>query len=92
MFQEQRRQDVQIPVWLEGDLISLVEQWALEVDWPDLCDNTSLDEGDIVRFLRRTLDFLSQIPHVPYLSEELRSTARQAAYLINRFPVNETPD
>ena len=92
MFQEQRRQDVQIPVWLEENLISLVEQWALEVDWPDLCDNTSLDEGDIVRILRRTLDFLSQIPHVPYLSEELRSTARQAAYLINRFPVNETPD
>ncbi|MEL6940348.1 MAG: DEAD/DEAH box helicase [Cyanobacteria bacterium J06598_1] len=92
IFQEQRRQDVQIPVWLEEDLIALVEQWALDVEWGELCDNTSLDEGDIVRILRRTLDFLSQIPHVPYLSEEIRSTARQAAYLLNRFPVNETPD
>ncbi|MEL6157715.1 MAG: DEAD/DEAH box helicase [Cyanobacteria bacterium J06554_11] len=92
IFQEQRRQDVQIPVWLEEDLIALVEQWALDVEWGELCDNTSLDEGDIVRILRRTLDFLSQIPHVPYLTEEIRSTARQAAYLLNRFPVNETPD
>ena len=87
IFQEQRRQDVQIPVWLDYDLIAIVEQWALEEDWQDLCDNTSLDEGDIVRILRRTLDLLSQIPHVPYLPEEVRTTARQAAFLINRFPV-----
>ncbi|EDX86141.1 DSHCT domain family [Synechococcus sp. PCC 7335] len=92
IFQAQRRQDIQIPVWLEEDLIALVEQWALETEWQVLCDNTSLDEGDVVRLLRRTLDFLSQIPHVPYLSESVRSNARQAAYLINRFPVNETPD
>ncbi len=90
IFQEQRRQDIQIPVALEWDLISIVEQWALETEWPDLFDNTSLDEGDIVRILRRTLDFLSQIPHVPYLSNEVRTTARQAAFLLNRFPVNES--
>ncbi|MEL6554745.1 MAG: DEAD/DEAH box helicase [Cyanobacteria bacterium J06621_11] len=89
IFQEQRRQDIQIPVWMEEGLIALVEQWALDVEWSELCDNTSLDEGDIVRILRRTLDFLSQIPHVPYLSDEVRNTARQAAFLINRFPVNE---
>jgi len=89
IFQEQRRQDVQIPVALEWDLIAIVEQWALETEWTDLFDNTSLDEGDIVRILRRTLDFLSQIPHVPYLPDNVRSTARQAAFLLNRFPVNE---
>ena len=88
IFQEQRRQDIQIPVWLDYDLIAIVEQWALESEWQELCDNTSLDEGDIVRILRRTLDLLSQIPHVPYLSDEVRSTARQAAFLINRFPVS----
>ena len=90
IFQEQRRQDIQIPVALEWDLISIVEQWALETEWTDLFDNTSLDEGDIVRILRRTLDFLSQIPHVPYLSSEVKTTARQAAFLLNRFPVNES--
>ena len=88
IFQEQRRQDIQIPVWLDYDLIAIVEQWALEAEWQELCDNTSLDEGDVVRILRRTLDLLSQIPHVPYLSNEVKATARQAAFLINRFPVS----
>ena len=88
IFQEQRRQDVQIPVWLDYDLIALVEQWALEEEWQALCGNTSLDEGDVVRILRRTLDLLSQIPHVPYIPTEVRTTAKQAAFLINRFPVS----
>jgi superfamily II RNA helicase len=77
------------PIWLEYDLVPLVEQWALQVDWVTLCSHTSLDEGDIVRMLRRTLDLLSQIPHVPYISDRLRRYARDARDLLNRFPVNE---
>lgn len=50
---------------------------------------TNLDEGDVVRILRRTLDFLSQIPHVPYISDKLRGNARLAIESMNRFPVNE---
>jgi superfamily II RNA helicase len=59
-------------------------------DWSELCGNTSLDEGDIVRILRRTLDFLSQIPHVPHIPNSLRDAARRAAIAMNRFPINET--
>jgi superfamily II RNA helicase len=89
LFQLQHRYQVTLPVWLETDWIALVEQWALGVEWTELCANTSLDEGDIVRILRRTLDFLSQVPHVPHLSQELRRNAERAAQLIDRFPVNE---
>jgi superfamily II RNA helicase len=89
LFQQQHRRRVEAPIWLEYELVALVEQWALQVDWVTLCDHTSLDEGDIVRILRRTLDILSQIPHVPYISETLRTTARDARDLLNRFPVNE---
>ncbi|NEO52925.1 MAG: DEAD/DEAH box helicase [Okeania sp. SIO3B5] len=89
LFQVQRRYRVSLPVWLERDLISLVEQWALEVEWQVLVENTSLDEGDVVRILRRTLDFLSQIPHVPHLPDVLRRNAYRAMQLIDRFPVNE---
>ncbi|MDY6803861.1 MAG: DEAD/DEAH box helicase [Cyanobacteriota bacterium] len=89
LFQVQRRYKVALPVWLEWDLISLVEQWALGVDWLELVDNTSLDEGDVVRILRRTLDLLSQIPHVPYASDALRKNAARAKQLMDRFPVNE---
>ncbi|MGD1853557.1 MAG: DEAD/DEAH box helicase [Leptolyngbyaceae cyanobacterium] len=92
MFQQQRRYQVTLPVPLEWNLIALVEQWALETEWNELCQNTSLDEGDVVRILRRTLDILSQIPHVPFLPGAVKSSARQAAYLLNRFPVNEAGD
>ncbi|MBD1919597.1 RNA helicase [Microcoleus sp. FACHB-831] len=89
LFQMQRRYRVALPVWSEASLVSLVEQWALGVEWPELCRNTSLDEGDVVRILRRTVDFLSQIPHVPGISEVLRRNAIRAIQLIDRFPVNE---
>lgn len=92
MFQHQRRYQVTLPIPLEWNLIALVEQWALETEWNELCQNTSLDEGDVVRILRRTLDILSQIPHVPFISNVVKSNARQAAYLLNRFPVNEVDE
>jgi superfamily II RNA helicase len=89
LLQQQRRRDIVLPVWFEQDLIGLVEQWALGVDWLELCGHTSLDEGDVVRILRRTLDFLSQIPHVPHGTAELQRNAVRAMQLIDRFPVNE---
>ncbi|MDZ8055182.1 MAG: DEAD/DEAH box helicase [Aulosira sp. ZfuVER01] len=89
MFQMQRRYNVALPIWLEFELIALVEQWALGVEWTELCENTTLDEGDVVRILRRTLDLLSQIPHVPNLPDSLQRNAYRAMQLIDRFPVNE---
>ena len=89
LFQVQRRHRVALPVWLEQELIAIVEHWALGVDWLELCANTSLDEGDVVRMLRRTLDFLSQVPHIPHISESLRVNSYRAMQLIDRFPVNE---
>ncbi|MFO0409157.1 MAG: DEAD/DEAH box helicase [Dolichospermum sp.] len=88
----QYRHGVALPVGLETrfiSLISLVEQWALGVEWKVLCQKTTLDEGDVVRILRRTLDLSSQIPHVPNLPDVLRRNAQRAIQLIDRFPVNE---
>jgi superfamily II RNA helicase len=89
LFQFQRKYQVVLPVWLEHELVGLVEQWALGVEWTELCSNTSLDEGDVVRILRRTLDVLSQIPHVPHVPNELKNNAKRAMQLIDRFPVKE---
>ncbi|MBD2386701.1 DEAD/DEAH box helicase [Cylindrospermum sp. FACHB-282] len=89
MFQVQRRYNVALPIWLEFELIAIVEQWALGMEWIELCENTTLDEGDVVRLLRRTLDLLSQIPHVPNLPDSLQRNAYRAMQLIDRFPVNE---
>lgn len=88
----QYRYKVALPVWLEEttvELSGLVEQWALEGSWSDLCDHTSFDEGDLVRMLRRTVDFLSQIPHVPHLDPTLQDNARRALGLLERFPVQD---
>jgi superfamily II RNA helicase len=89
IFQLQRRYNVALPIWLEFELIALVEQWALGMEWTELCERTTLDEGDVVRILRRTLDLLSQIPHVPNLPDALQRNAYRAMQLIDRFPVNE---
>mgnify|MGYP005838134377 CR=1 FL=1 len=89
LFQVQRRFRVAVPIWLERNLIGLIEQWALGVEWLELVSHTSLDEGDVVRMLRRTLDLLSQIPYVPHIDDNLRSNAAEAQKLIDRFPVNE---
>lgn len=85
--QIQNRYDVVMPVWLERNLIGLVEQWAKGVEWGDLCENTSLDEGDILRIIRRTVDILWQIPQVKQLSDSLQTNARAAIAQMKRFPV-----
>jgi superfamily II RNA helicase len=89
LFRVQRDRKVDIPAWLDYELTGLVEQWALGMEWTELCQNTNLDEGDIVRLMRRTIDLLYQIPHVPHLPPQLYQAAKQAAQMIDRFPVNE---
>jgi superfamily II RNA helicase len=83
----QKQYQITIPVYLELKLIGLVEKWALGEDWQNLCKNTSLDEGDLVRLLRRTIDLLSQIPHTPGLSSSLIKNAEKAVIQLKRFPV-----
>ncbi|MCU0566392.1 MAG: DEAD/DEAH box helicase [Oculatellaceae cyanobacterium Prado106] len=92
LFKLQRRYQIAFPIWLELDWIGLVEQWALGTEWTEVCANTSLDEGDLVRILRRTVDFLSQIPYVPHLSDTVIQNSRRAVFLLDRFPVNEGVD
>jgi superfamily II RNA helicase len=96
LIKAQNEYDVEILVlpaeWRDRKLTALVEQWALGVEWNELCSNTSFDEGDVVRILRRTLDLLSQVPHVPHLPNKLRDNANRAIQLIDRFPVNEEID
>lgn len=87
VFQAQRRHGVSLPVWREYELVGLCEQWALGMDWYNLCDSVSLAEGDIVRMLRRTVDVLSQIPQIPNISATLSNNARDAGAMMKRFPI-----
>ncbi len=77
------------PVWLEARMVGLVELWASGVTWVHLCESTNLDEGDLVRLLRRTADLLRQVPHVPFLPGSVRESCDKAQQLLDRFPVSE---
>jgi superfamily II RNA helicase len=87
LFQTQHRYGVGFPIWREYELVGLAEQWALGIEWNELCESTSLDEGDIVRMLRRTLDVLWQIPQIPYVSSILVDNAQEAIAQMKRFPI-----
>ena len=89
---QQERAKVTVPIWWEPELTGLVHAWAKVTSWSDLIANTSLDEGDVVRILRRTVDLLAQVPYCEAISEQLRTNARAALKAINRFPVCEIED
>ncbi len=89
---QQERAKVTVPIWWEPELTGLVHAWAKGTSWSNLIANTSLDEGDVVRILRRTVDLLAQVPYCEAISEQLRTNARAALKAINRFPVCEIED
>jgi superfamily II RNA helicase len=89
---QQEHAKVNFPLWWEPELMGLVHAWAKGASWSDMIANTSLDEGDVVRILRRTVDLLAQVPYCEAISEQLRSKARAALKSINRFPVCEIED
>jgi superfamily II RNA helicase len=83
---------VVFPIWWEPELTGLVHAWARGASWSEVIASTSLDEGDVVRVLRRTVDLLAQIPYAEAVSQQLRDKARRALAAINRFPVCELED
>ena len=89
---------------LSTELVGLVEEWARGASWPQLLKGTTLDEGDVVRLLRRGLDTLRQLPMLaltarvledgtrapsPLVPESLRRNARRAIALMDRYPVTD---
>lgn len=71
------------------DCSGLTQLWAEEADWEEVMSLTNLDEGDVVRVLRRTVDLLEQIYHAPMLDENIRFLARDAIQAMDREPVRE---
>lgn len=76
-----------LPVGLESESVGLVEAWAQGTSWVDILSNTSLQEGDVCRILRRVLDLLRQVPHLPFISDGVKLNAKRSVALFDRFPV-----
>jgi len=89
---QQNKYTIDNPLYLEKDLTGIISEWAKGKKWKEVVFNTSLDEGDVVRIIRRTIDILSQIQYCVGVSNKLKNNAKLAFKLINRFPVSESQD
>ncbi|CAI5995140.1 unnamed protein product [Closterium sp. NIES-64] len=90
LMQLQLAANVAIPADLDAQFAGVVEAWAQGVTWRQLItDCAGLDEGDIARLLRRTIDLLSQIPYLPGIDPSLAKAAKQSAYVMERPPISE---
>ena len=80
---------VHLPVRLDASLGGLVESWAQGCEWSELCQSTSLDQGDVCRLLRRTMEVLRQITLLPTLPKLVRDRARRAVDMMDKYPVSD---
>ena len=89
---KQSQFSIETPIFLDKELTGIISEWASGKKWKELIFNTSLDEGDVVRILRRSIDVLSQIQYCIGTSNKLKNKAKLALKAINRFPVSESSD
>ena len=89
---QQNKFNIDTPIFFETDLTGIIAEWARGKKWKELIFNTSLDEGDVVRILRRSIDVLSQIQYCVGVSNKLKNKAKLSLKAINRFPVSESND
>lgn len=90
LFRLQRDNGLDITTNINPLLAGLVQMWCeQETKWEDLLRMTNLDEGDIVRGMRRTMDLLRHIKNAPHLKNELNDLAKHALELMDKEPVRE---
>eukprot|EP01038_Epipyxis_sp_PR26KG_P007528 gene7528-10254_t len=83
----QSEANVDFPIYLSIDAAGLVQNWVNGMSWRELCQETTLDQGDICRMLRRTLEVLSQIPDAFCIQPYIAQLSYEAKIMIDRFPV-----
>mmetsp|Transcript_4783 Transcript_4783/g.11511 ORF Transcript_4783/g.11511 Transcript_4783/m.11511 type:complete len:403 (+) Transcript_4783:504-1712(+) len=95
VFAAQLSHSLDFDIPLDPSYAGLVEGWVLGMQWSELVARTSVQEGDLIRIMRRVLDALRQIPNLPFVAgglgvgPELRLNARRALTLMDRFPVSD---
>ena len=92
LLSKQNELFIDVPIYLEKELIGIIAEWAKGKKWKEIITNTSLDEGDVVRIIRRTIDVLSQIQYCVGVSNKLKKNAKVTLKAINRYPVSEAND
>ncbi|GLT86371.1 hypothetical protein SLE2022_045140 [Rubroshorea leprosula] len=89
LIQLQEKHGVEIPCCLDSQFSGMVEAWASGLSWRELMMDCAMDEGDLARLLRRTIDLLAQIPKLPDIDPVLQKNAATAADVMDRPPISE---
>jgi superfamily II RNA helicase len=85
----QEKYAVEVPIIVNPVAVGLVEAWCQGMTWQQLISETNIDEGDLVRMIRRTADLLRQLSRIGEISPELNRKAQQALAMLYRDPVKE---
>uniref|UniRef100_A0A2P2KHL0 DEAD-box ATP-dependent RNA helicase ISE2ic-like n=1 Tax=Rhizophora mucronata TaxID=61149 RepID=A0A2P2KHL0_RHIMU len=89
LLQLQGKHEVEIPCGLDSQFAGMVEAWASGLNWREMMMDCAMDDGDLARLLRRTIDLLAQIPKLPDIDPLLQSNARTASDVMDRPPISE---
>lgn len=89
LLELQEKHGVNIPCCLDSQFSGMVEAWASGLTWRELMMDCAMDEGDLARLLRRTIDLLAQVPKLPDIDPVLQSNARSASDVMDRPPISE---
>lgn len=85
----QRKHNLDTPMLMNPIASGLVEAWVQGAAWTQLTHATSIDEGDLVRVIRRTADVLRQLSRIDAVPSPLADTATLALKQIYRDPIRE---
>ncbi|KAK1423047.1 hypothetical protein QVD17_18341 [Tagetes erecta] len=89
LLQLQEKHDVKISCCLDSQFSGMVEAWASGLTWREIMMDCAMDEGDLARLLRRTIDVLAQIPKLPDIDPQLQRNAIAASSVMDRPPISE---
>ncbi|XP_057948536.1 DExH-box ATP-dependent RNA helicase DExH15 chloroplastic isoform X2 [Malania oleifera] len=89
LFEIQEKHGVKILCGLDSQFSGMVEAWGSGLTWREIMMDCAMDEGDLARLLRRTIDLLAQIPKLPDIDPLLQSTAMTASNVMDRPPISE---
>ncbi|KAL5759684.1 hypothetical protein ACOSQ2_018522 [Xanthoceras sorbifolium] len=89
LMQLQEKHGVEIPCCLDSHFSGMVEAWASGLTWREMMMDCALDDGDLARLLRRTIDLLAQIPKLPDVDPQLQKNAQAASNVMDRPPISE---
>ncbi|WCJ21739.1 DExH-box ATP-dependent RNA helicase DExH15 chloroplastic [Euphorbia peplus] len=89
LLQLQEKHGVEVSCFLDSHFSGMVEAWASGLTWKEIMMDCAMDDGDLARLIRRTIDLLAQIPKLPDIDPLLQSNARSAFDIMDRPPISE---